>query len=250
MAPISLPDLKVLAFDVFGTVVDWRTGVMTEMATIARERRLEVDPAEFAEAWRARARPLMDRVYRGQMPFQVLDGLHRTALGELVPEFSLQSLSTTDLDRLVRAWHQLPAWPDAIAGMSRMRSRFVLTTLSNGGMAMLVDLARAAGLPFDCILSTELVKSYKPDPRTYDLVPGLLAVRPEQTMMVAAHPYDLAAAARQGMRTAFVHRPREWGRGKEERPDFPVDIVAGDFLDLASQLEAAHDLAVASNERR
>jgi 2-haloacid dehalogenase len=106
-------------------------------------------------------------------------------------------------------------------------------------MAMLVDLARAASLPFDCILSTELVKSYKPDPRTYDLVSGLLAVRPEQTMMVAAHPYDLAAAAGQGMRTAFVHRPREWGSGKKERPDFPVDIVAGDFLDLASQLGAA-----------
>jgi 2-haloacid dehalogenase len=246
----ALADLKVLAFDVFGTAVDWRTGVMTEMATIARERRLNVDPAEFAEAWRTRARPLMDRVSRGQMPFAVLDGLHRSALEELVPQFSLHLLSTADLDRLVRAWHQLPAWPDAIAGMSRLRSRFVLTTLSNGGMAMLVDLARAASLPFDCILSTELVKSYKPDPRTYQMVPSLLAVRPEQAMMVAAHPYDLAAAAEQGMHTAFVRRPHEWGSGKEERPDFPVDIVAADFLDLASQLEMAHDRTFASDERR
>jgi len=164
--------------------------------------------------------------------------LHRAALREVVATFSLQSLPETDLDRLVFAWHHLPPWPDAVAGLTRLRSRFVLATLSNGGMALLVDLARTGSLPFDCILSTELVKSYKPDPRIYRLVPDLLAVGREQAMMVAAHAYDLAAAAEQGMRTAFVRRPQEWGTGKAELPDFPVDILAEDFLDLASQLGA------------
>src|SRR5204862_6233237 len=122
---------------------------------------------------------------------------------EVVRELALEQLSESDLDRLVLAWHHLPPWPDAVRGLTRLRSRFVLATLSNGGMALLVDLARSASLPFDCILSTELVKSYKLDPRTYQLVPTLLAVRPEQATMVAAQPYALAAAAEPGMRTAF-----------------------------------------------
>jgi 2-haloacid dehalogenase len=229
-------DLKVLAFDVFGTVVDWRSGVMAELAAIAREHDLSVDAAAFADDWRRRYQPFLDRVRLGEEPWQVLDELHRAALREVVAQFSLQSLPETDLDRLVFAWHHLPPWPDAVAGLTRLRSRFVLATLSNGGMALLVDLARASGLPFDCILSTELVKTYKPDPRTYRLVPDLLAVHPEQAMMVAAHPYDLAAAADQGMRTAFVRRPQERGTGKAEIPEFRVDILAEDFLDLASQL--------------
>jgi len=237
-ANLARQDLKVLAFDVFGTVVDWRKGLMTELAAIAQQHQLTIDPAEVADAWRRRARPLMDRVSRGEMAFQLLDDLHRAALLELVAEFSLESLSRTDLDRLVLAWHNLPPLPDAVAGLARLRTHFVVTTLSNGGMAMLVDVARAAGLSFDCILSTELVKSYKPDPRTYRMVPSLLAVRPEQAMMVAAHPYDLKAAAGQGMRTAFVRRPQEWGTGKAEVPDFAVDITADDFIDLASQLGA------------
>jgi 2-haloacid dehalogenase len=238
MARGDRPDLKVLAFDVFGTVVDWRSGVMAELAAIAREHDLSVDTAAFADDWRRRYQPFLDRVRLGEEPWQVLDELHRAALREVVAQFSLQSLPQTDLDRLVLAWHHLPPWPDAVAGLTRLRSRFVLATLSNGGMALLVDLARASGLPFDCILSTELVKTYKPDPRTYRLVPDLLAVHPEQAMMVAAHPYDLGAAADQGMRTAFVRRPQEWGTGKAEAPDFPVDILAEDFLDLASQLGA------------
>jgi 2-haloacid dehalogenase len=238
MARGDRSDLKVLAFDVFGTVVDWRSGVMAELAAIAREHGLSVDAAAFADDWRRRYQPFLDRVRLGEEPWQVLDELHRAALREVVAQFSLQSLPETDLDRLVFAWHHLPPWPDAVAGLTRLRSRFVLATLSNGGMALLVDLARTGSLPFDCILSTELVKSYKPDPRIYRLVPDLLAVGPEQAMMVAAHAYDLAAAAEQGMRTAFVRRPQEWGIGKAEIPDFPVDILAEDFLDLASQLGA------------
>ncbi len=231
-------DIKVLAFDVFGTVVDWRSGVMAEIAAIADEHHLTVDAGAFADAWRKRYQPFLDRVRLGEAPWQVLDDLHRAALRELVAEFSLHSLTETDLDRLVFTWHHLPPWPDAVGGLSRLRSRFVLTTLSNGGVALLVDLARSGRLPFDCILSTELVKTYKPDPSVYRLVPDLLAVRPEQAMMVASHAYDLSAAAELGMRTAFVRRPQEFGTGKAATLEFSVDIVADDFLDLASQLGA------------
>ena len=238
MTPSARSGLKVLAFDVFGTVVDWRGGVVAEMAAVARERRLTVDAGAFADAWRSKYLPYLLRIRNGEMPWQVLDGVHRASLRELVTELSLQSLTEADLDRLVFAWHHLSAWPDSAEGMSRLRSRYVLTTLSNGGMAHLVDLNRAARLPFDCVLSVELVRTYKPDPRVYRLVPDLLAVAPEESMMVASHPYDLAAAAGQGMRTAFVRRPQEWGTGKAETPDGAVDIVAEDFIDLASQLGA------------
>ena len=230
--------IKVLAFDVFGTVVDWRSGVAAEIAAIAKERQLTVDTPAFADRWRSKYLPYLSRVRSGEMPWQVLDGVHRASLRELINELSLQSLTEADLDRLVFAWHHLPPWPDAVGGMSRLRSRYVLTTLSNGGIAHLVDLNRAAHLPFDCVLSVELVRTYKPDPRVYRLVPDLLAVRPEESMMVASHSYDLAAAAGQGMRTAFVRRPHEWGTGKPEKLDISVDIVADDFLDLASQLGA------------
>jgi 2-haloacid dehalogenase len=231
-------NLKVLAFDVFGTVVDWRGGVAAEMAAVAKDRHLTVDAAAFADAWRSKYLPYLNRIRSGEMPWQVLDGVHRASLRELVSELSLTSLTEADLDRLVFTWHRLPPWPDAVSGMSRLRSRYVLTTLSNGGMAHLVDLNRAARLPFDCVLSVELVRTYKPDPRVYRLVPDLLAVRPEEAMMVASHAYDLAAAAGQGMRTAFVRRLQEWGTGKTEPLDISVDIVAEDFLDLASQLGA------------
>src|ERR1700716_4338409 len=238
MAPSTRADLKVLAFDVFGTVVDWRGGVAAEMVAIAKERNLTVDAGAFADAWRSKYLPYLLRIRNGEMPWQVLDGVHRASLRELVTELSLQSLTEADLDRLVFAWHHLPAWPDSAEGMSRLRSRYVLTTLSNGGMAHPVDLNRAAPLPFHCVLPPELVRTYKPDPRVYRLVPDLLAVRPEESMMVASHAYDLAAAAGQGMRTAFVRRPQEWGTGQPETLDISVDVVADDFLDLASQLGA------------
>jgi 2-haloacid dehalogenase len=238
MAGSALGDLKVLAFDVFGTVVDWRTGIIAEVTAVAAEHRLTIDAAAVADAWRRRYPPWLDRVRRGELPWQSLDELHRAMLAEVMTEFSLQALTEADRDRLVLAWHHLPAWPDAVDGLTRLRSRFILSTLSNGGMALLVDLARTGGLPFDRILSTELARTYKPDPAVYQLVPNLLAVRPEQALMVAAHANDLAAAVGQGMRTAFVRRPHEWGTGKAETPGSTVDLVAEDLLDLASQLGA------------
>jgi 2-haloacid dehalogenase len=238
MAVTALSNLKVLAFDVFGTVVDWRSGIIAEVTAVARERSLALDAGAIADAWRRRYPPWLDRVRRGELPWQNLDALHRAMLQEVISEFALQALTEADRERLVFAWHRLPPWPDAVSGLTRLRSRFILATLSNGGMALLVDLARAGRLLFDCILSTELARTYKPDPAVYQLVPSLLAVRAEQVLMVAAHANDLAAAAGQGMRTALVRRPQEWGTGKPEIPDFPVDIVAEDFLDLASQLGA------------
>ena len=205
---------------------------------VADERQLRISAGAITDAWRRRARDLLAAVSRGEMPYRVMDDLHRDALDELAGQFSLDGLDPPDRERLVQSWHRLPAWPDAAGGLNRLRERHVVSTLSNGGMAHQVDVIRHARLPFDCILSTELVQSYKPDPRTYQLVPSLLRVRPEQAMMVASHPYDLAAAAGQGFRTGFVRRPMEWGNGKPEEPDFRVDIVADDFGDLASKLGA------------
>ncbi|MDQ6692287.1 MAG: haloacid dehalogenase type II [Candidatus Dormibacteraeota bacterium] len=227
-------DIRVLAFDIFGTVVDWRSGVVREVGAIARERSLVVDPGAVADDWRRRYRPAMDEVREGRVPWAVMDELHRGTLREVIRKFSLDALTEGDIDRLVLAWHHLPPWPDASAGLSEMRDHYTLTTLSNGGMALLVDLVHGGHLPFDCVLSTELVRSYKPDPRVYQLVPSLLGVRP--VMMVAAHADDLSAARGQGLRTAFVRRPQEWGTGRAEDPDFPVDIKANDFHDLAEQL--------------
>ena len=179
---------------------------------------------------------VLDRVARGDLSYSVLDDVHRSVLDGLIEEFSLTDLTVTERELLVSAWHRLPPWPDVVDGLTRLHSQYILTTLSNGGVAHQVDVVRFAHLRFDCILSTELVRTYKPDPRVYQLVPSLLRIRPEEAMMVASHPYDLAAAAGHGFRTAFVRRPKEWGTGKSEEPDFPVDIAADDFVDLAARL--------------
>ena len=229
-------DVRVLAFDVFGTAVDWRDGVTVEVEAVARERKLTVDAPALADAWRRRAQQLWASVAKGDSPYVVMDELHGQALDELAGRFRLQTLNEKERWRLINAWHRLPAWPDAAEGLSRLRHIYVVTTLSNGGMAQLVDLAKFNGLPFDCILSTELVRTYKPDPRVYQLVPTLLRVASEQAMMVACHANDLAAARAQGFKTAFVRRPQEWGTGKVDEPGFPVDIMADDFNHLASKL--------------
>lgn len=234
----------MLAVDIFGTVVDWRGGIVTQLTDIARDRELMVDGHEltfdtgaFADSWRRRISFLLDRVSRRVTRYRVIDEIHRKALDDVIKKFSLKALTDADRERLIWAWHHLPAWPDVL-GLNRLRAVYVLTTLSNGGMAQQVDVVRAAGLPFDCILSTELAATYKPDPKAYQLVPYLLRVRPDQVLMVASHPYDLAAAAKQGFQTAFVSRPQEWGTGNCEFPDFPVDIEAEDFIDLAAKLGA------------
>ena len=229
--------VRALAFDVFGTVVDWRSSIVEEARAVGARHGLERDWAAFADRWRERYQPSLDQVRSGARPWTFLDDLHRESLGELVTEFRLEAISDSELDHLNRAWHRLSPWPDSREGLRRLRERFTLTTLSNGNVGLLVDLVREGDLPFHCVLSAELCHAYKPDPRTYGMVSSLLQLAPDEVMMVAAHPDDLRAAARQGLATAYVQRPREWGPATlVPEPDPSFDVVANDLLDLAARL--------------
>jgi 2-haloacid dehalogenase len=230
-------DLEIVAFDVFGTLVDWHTGIAAELAEVGARAGIDADWPALANAWRARYRPTLERVVAGHLPFQSLDELHRLMLDEIAAEGPLQALSEADRDELVRAWHRLSPWPDTVPGLAKLHERHILTPLSNGGMGLLTRLARAAGLPFDCILSAELAGTYKPDPRVYRLVPRYLGVPPDRILMVACHPDDLEAAAREGLRTGYIPRPREWGPdGTAPPPPDHVDVAAGDLLSLATMI--------------
>lgn len=231
--------VQALAFDVFGTVVDWRASIIQELEDFARQRNLTADCPAFADAWRRRYAPSMDRVRRGEIPWTNLDGLHRSSLEELLTEFGVEGLSEADKEYLNHAWHRLAPWPDAVEGLTRLKERFTITTLSNGNLALLTNMAKRGGLPWDAVLSAELVQHYKPDAETYLMVPELLDLHPEQVMLVAAHPDDLRAARDNELKTAYVHRPLEFGPGKEpERPGPEFDLTAEDFLDLAVKLDA------------
>lgn len=232
------PGVRALAFDVFGTVVDWRSAVIREGEELGGVKGLSVNWGAFADAWRARYRPSMESVRRGERPWTKLDDLHRASLEELLEEFGI-SLTEGEKRRLNTVWHRLDPWPDAVEGLSRLKRRYVITPLSNGNVSLLVEMAKRAGLPWDLILSAELVRRYKPDPETYLSVPRLLDLRPEQVMMVAAHTDDLLAARECGLRTAYVPRPLEFGPGEDAAPPAPsFDLVAGDFVELAERLGA------------
>jgi 2-haloacid dehalogenase len=229
--------VEVVAFDVFGTLVDWRTSMTAALAAAGRDAGLEAEWPAVAGAWRSRYKPATAAVVRGERPFEPLDVLHARMLEEVIAEFGLQALRPEQRTALVRAWYRLDPWPDSAPGLAKLSERYLLTPLSNGGMGLLTRLAKAAGLPFDCILSAELARSYKPDPRIYALVPDFFSVPPEQVLMVAAHPDDLIGAARCGLRTAFVPRPREWGPDATAPPAPPdPDLVAGDMIELAGLL--------------
>ena len=240
LAP-PLAQVKALTFDVFGTVVDWRASIIREGQLLAKAKGLRVAWTEFADAWRAGYRPAMDRVRAGRIAWTNLDGLHRTILDDLLRRFGIEELAEEEIDHLNRAWHRLMPWPDAVAGLNRLRSRYVLATLSNGNMALLTNMAKNAGLPWDCILSAELSGHYKPDPEAYEMAARLLGLSPQQVMMVAAHASDLEAAARVGFRTAFVSRPLEFGpdgRAEIMPKAWTPDVMAEDLLDLAAKLSA------------
>ena len=232
-----MPDPEALVFDVFGTVVDWRSTVIREGEALGRKKHLDVDWAAFADAWRSRYAPSMDRVRNGEIPWTNLDALHRASLEELLEEFGVEGLSEGEKDLFNRVWHRLDPWPDAVEGLARLKERYIISPLSNGNVALLVNLAKRAGLPWDLILSAELVRHYKPDPETYLMAPELLDLHPEQVMMVAAHPYDLRAAQENGLRTAYIPRPLEFGPGREaDPPDPSFDLVASDFIELDRKL--------------
>ena len=231
--------VRALTFDVFGTVVDWRSSIIREGQELGQRKQLTVDWAAFADAWRAGYGPAMRRVRSGELPWTIIDDLHRMILDSLVPQFGLDGLSEAELDDLNRVWHRLEPWPDAVEGLTRLRTRFVMATLSNGNLALLVNMAKRARLPWDAVLSAELAGTYKPDLRVYAKAADLLGLTPEEVMMVAAHTGDLRASAEVGFRTAYVPRPMERGPDYEPDPPDPAfDIVATDFVDLADQLGA------------
>jgi 2-haloacid dehalogenase len=230
--------IKALTFDVFGTVVDWRSSIAREGQALGRAKQLDVDWVKFADAWRGLYQPAMDRVRRGEVPWTKLDDLHRMSLVQLLDEFKIRGLSEAEIDEMNRAWHRLDPWPDAVAGLTRLKRRFILATLSNGNVALMVNMAKRAGLPWDAILGAEVVQCYKPQPQAYLGTAALLGLAPAECLMVAAHNGDLGAAQAHGFRTAFVLRPTEHGPGQKTdlKAERDWDVVATDFEDLASKL--------------
>ena len=205
---------KALAFDVFGTVVDWRSGVAREAAPVlARLGREDIDPHTFADGWRARYQPAMARVRDGERGFVILDVLHREMLEDLLRNLGIdpQAIGEQGLADLTYAWHRLDPWPDAVAGLTLLKTRFPVVTLSNGNIALMLDMARRAGLPWDAILGAEVSGHYKPDPEAYLATARALAIEPGELCLVAAHHSDLAAARASGLMTAYVDRPMEYG---------------------------------------
>ena len=232
--------VKALTFDTFGTVVDWRGSIIEEGNRYWKPKGMNVDWAKFADAWRSGYGPSMARVRNGEIPWTNLDALHRMVLDKLLVDFGVNHLTESDKEHLNRIWHRLRPWPDAVSGLTRLKKRFIIAPLSNGNLALLTNMAKFAGLPWDCILSAELARHYKPDPEVYLSAVELLQLKNSEVMMVAAHRNDLQAAGKLGLRTAFVARPLEYGpnREPEKRDPNAFDIVAKDFNDLAFRLSA------------
>jgi 2-haloacid dehalogenase len=230
---------RALAFDVFGTVVDWRGSIIGELELFGEKHGLAEDWATFADDWRAGYPLAMDKVRTGALPWLKIDTLHRLILDDLLDRSGIEPLPDVDVEELNLAWHRLDPWPDAVEGLTRLKQRFVITTLSNGNLSLLTDMAKRAGLPWDCVISAELFHHYKPDPEAYLGCAELLDVAPEELMLVAAHPSDLRSARAVGLMTAYVSRPLELGPGRPLPPveDGEFDFIAEDFLDLARQLE-------------
>ena len=225
---------RVLAFDVFGTVVDWHGSVGREVQALYPG----VDGNAFALAWRAGYQPAMRRVMSGELGWTLIDDLHRLILDQLLPRFGLGHLSEAERQHLNRVWHRLDPWPDVVPGLQRLKTRYTLCTLSNGNIGLLTNMAKRAGLPWDCILSAEVFRAYKPDPATYLGVARVFDLAPSELMLVAAHQDDLAAARACGLQTAYIERPAEFGQAqvKDVSPDPANTLHARDFLDLANQL--------------
>ncbi|HEV8255762.1 MAG TPA: haloacid dehalogenase type II [Casimicrobiaceae bacterium] len=232
--------VKALFFDVFGTLVDWRGSIAREARTILSPRGVAIDWEGFADAWRGQYQPAMDEVRSGRLPFSKLDVLHRRNLDVIVKDFGLDDLDESARANLNLAWHRLDAWPDTKPGLARLRTKFLIAPCSNGNISLMVDLARRNGLVWDAILGAEIARDYKPKPAVYLSAAAAFDCEPRETMMVAAHSSDLAAAAAAGLRTAFIARPDEHGEGKgESRASVPVDLSAASLTALADQLACA-----------
>lgn len=232
---------KALIFDTFGTVVDWRGSIIAEGNAWGKSKRIDIDWGGFADRWRAGYAPAMEKVRRGELPWMKLDDLHRMILDEILMEFRMMPvMSEEEKDHWNRVWHRLKPWPDSVAGLTRLKKKYTIAPLSNGNVALLTNMAKNAGLPWDLILSAELARHYKPDREAYLTAVDLLGLKPNEVMMVAAHFNDLDAARSFGLKTGFVYRPTEYGPTRQADKASPgqFDVVSKDLLDLASQLSS------------
>ncbi|WP_158937892.1 haloacid dehalogenase type II [Burkholderia sp. S171] len=240
---MALTGVKAFVFDVFGTVVDWRSGVARDAALFLRRHPINgIDPMQFADAWRRRYGPAMEEVRSGRRAFVRLDVLHRENLLAVLADYGIDaaSLPAEEVDELNLAWHRLDPWPDSLSGLTRLKASHIIAPLSNGNVALMLDMAKRAGIPWDAILGAEVVQAYKPMPEAYLRTADVLGLRPEQLCLVAAHNSDLAAARQCGYKTAFVARPTE--HGPEQTTDLKAeadrDVVARDFNELADKVGA------------
>lgn len=230
----SSADIKVLAFDVFGTVVDWYKSIVQELSAMS----LDVDHDKFTLSWRAGYMPAIQKVMSGELSWTSIDDLHRMILDELLEKFQVLHLTDAEKCNLNKAWHRLQPWPDTVEGLTRLKSRYTICTLSNGNIGLLTNMAKNASLPWDCILSAEVFHKYKPDPATYLGVAQIFDIKPSEVMMVAAHQDDLAHARECGLQTAYIERPQEYGpsQPKDVSPNADNSLHAKNLIELAVAL--------------
>jgi len=236
----DLSSVKALTFDVFGTVVDWRSSVIKELTELGESKGITADWELFVDKWRGGYAPSMDKVRKGELPWKSIDQLHRMVLDQLLEEFQINDLSKGERVRLNKAWHRLEPWPDTVEGLTRLKQKFIVATLSNGNISLLTNMAKHSALPWDVILSSELARHYKNDREVYLTALSLLDLQPEELMMCAAHQDDVTAAKEVGLKTAYINRPLEFGpdRPNDKTDNMPYDIIAEDIKDLARQLGA------------
>jgi 2-haloacid dehalogenase len=238
----ELADVKACVFDTFGTVVDWRSSVIAEATNWGKAKGLSINWAEFTDRWRLGYRPAMDKVRKGEIPWTNLDDLHRLILEGLLREYKIEGLSEEEKVNWAHVWRRLKPWPDSVEGLSRLKKKYIISPMSNGNVALMTNLAKFGGLPWDVILGSDLVKHYKPDREMYLSAPFFLDLKPEEVMMCAAHVGDLQAARGYGLRTGFIYRPNEYGDGSVGVPDKAkpgdFDVVSMSIIDLAKQMGA------------
>ena len=242
LAPSTGLPVRAVLFDVFGTVVDWRSGIAAAAGSFAREHGVELDPHAFADSWRGQYMPSMRPVRSGERPFVTLDVLHRETLDEALRGQGLDpgAFDPAELDGLARAWHFLPPWPDSVAGIAAMKRGYIVGPLSNGNTSLLLDMAKSAGLPWDLILGSDVSRAYKPEPEAYLRPAAMLGLRPGEVMLAAAHESDLAAARKAGLATAYIERPLEHGpdAARDVSATADWDLTGTTITEVAGQLEA------------
>jgi 2-haloacid dehalogenase len=238
----ELTDVKACVFDVFGTVVDWRSSVIAEATGWGKAKGLNINWAEFTDRWRLGYKPAMNKVRKGEIPWTNLDDLHRMMLEDLLQHYQIEGLSEEEKTEWARVWRRLKPWPDSVEGLTRLKKKLIVAPMSNGNLALMTNLAKFGGLPWDAILGSDLVQHYKPDREMYMSAPFYLDLKPDQVMMCAAHVFDLQAARSCGLRTGFICRPNEYGDGSVGVPDSAktgdFDVVSVSIVDLAQQIGA------------